>query len=135
MRRGEHPCEVCKKPTDFCGWYFVSHRPTKRDKVRRKLRFKKVNVWWCKEHYLVRMFNLWPFTCTKKCQTDRAKKLGLHFRPEDHFVWMNMITVIVPAIPKSKMKPMVPHAMKPISPKCPHCGKGMKLAKEASRLF
>jgi hypothetical protein len=67
------------------------------------------------------------------------KKLGLQLQPDDVYVWMDMVTVLTPAISQReeakarKANKSIP--MKHTSPKCPHCGKGMQAVAEAARLF
>jgi hypothetical protein len=67
------------------------------------------------------------------------KKLDARLDPDDLYVWLNMITVLVPGVPDRAVKKAVKAnrsiPLKPIKPKCPHCGKGMKLVEGAARFF
>jgi hypothetical protein len=120
----KHLCEICKKPTDLQGWIFIC-------KEGFSLRnFKKEYKYWCKEHFLQNMFNLWPFTCTVSCRKALEKKNDTVLdKVEDSYVWLNLITVLNSTIPFEKQKPGVSYPMRVNPPKCPHCGKKMKLAK------
>jgi len=113
-------CEACGEPTDFRGWYFVcsSKKPFS---LRNS---KKEYHWWCGDHFRIRMFNLLPFVCTKACHTKQMKRIGVRLPDKDWYVWLDLSSVLVPA---TKFKPGESVPMKPLSPKCPWCGKGMKL--------
>ena len=131
----KHPCAVCKKPTDLKGWVWE----TPAGKRFTLSSGKKKYIWWCEDHFLVCMFNLTPFSCTAKCREDLSKKLGIQLRADDVYVWLGGGTVLVPAISErlvakaERANKAIP--LKHTSPKCPHCGKGMKVVKEAARLF
>lgn len=132
MSKNEHPCAVCKKPTDFKGWVFESV------KGKSILEGKKKYIWWCKEHFIAHMFNLYPFVCTDECRENLAKKLGLVLRPENTYVWMDMISVMVEDEDGEKIEfggGSVSVPMKFTSPKCSRCGCGMTVVEEAVAHF
>jgi len=113
-------CEICFKPTSHRGWNYIHsrHRP-----FSLKTGYKRYH-WWCNEHFLIHMFNLWPYLCTEKCQGRHGKQLGIQMRLEQKIIWINLSTVLVPAS-KVWMNKSIP--MKSLDPKCPWCGKKMKL--------
>jgi hypothetical protein len=116
-------CKDCGEPTDFKGWYWV-HSGKKKFSIGGG---KKVYSWYCGNHFLTHMFNLWPFTCTRACQEKHGKVLGVRLKGDDNYVWLDLSNVLVPAIPVAKMKAGVSYPLKPLAAKCPWCGKGMKV--------
>lgn len=126
MATKKHQCEDCGKATDLRGWVFESIK----SKPFSLTNFRKRYRWWCSEHFRIHMFNLWPFVCTKACQKERGRVLGIKLQPDDVYVWFDLSVVLVPAA-KVESGKSVP--MKPLKPKCPWCGRGMNLVKELFR--
>src|SRR3990172_3656285 len=114
MPKSTHKCEKCGEKTDLRGWYFASIHGTNR--------LRKQYHWWCGEHWLIHMRNLYPFECEERCRERHSREVGARISHEDSYVWLNLLTTFIPKRPKAKTSRMTP-----LRPGCPWCGKRMRL--------
>jgi hypothetical protein len=114
-------CAICESDAYLKGWFY-EHKGTSFG------RGKKIYKIWCREHYLIHMFNLWPFTCTKTCRERHSKRIGVEISKKDQIVWIGLESALVPAVKNPNYSKSIP--MKSLAPKCPWCGKSMILLSE-----
>ena len=113
----KHKCADCGVPTDLRGWMFKL--PRKGETLR------KIYYWWCNDHFRIWMFNLYPYACTSACRRKHWRYLGIKptKRDGDGIVWLNLLETMSPRKGACRTG-----ACEPVrEPKCPWCGKSMKL--------
>jgi len=121
LKHKKHKCELCGEPTDLQGWYFAVRTYKNKHKASS---LKKEYHWWCSEHFCINMFNLWPYSCIKKCRERHTKLIGIKLSKKEYIVWLSLESTLIPVSKKKNPTPM-----KSLAPKCPWCSKGMRLVK------
>jgi hypothetical protein len=115
------PCQLCpeRQPQKalFMGWHFHISFKKLKNGTKRRLPSKQEFIPLCRNHWLERMHNLYPYCCpSKRCMKAVARQASLRLDEKDYLYYIPLFAMIGP--PNFVLK-------------CPHCQRPMIQAYEA----